>query len=162
MPFYLFGILNAYLAQNEKVKSVFQKLTENNILKVIMLIIGGFFIILVVDRPEVWEKVLGFELGLARTGMFIGLYLFMFWGIFGGGKPRKTMIHKISALSIGALLIGGLVVSSSYWSGLTFPYLDGLFLLEYTLTNYLISLPVGAFVAALIWPKPAKEETVII
>jgi peptidoglycan/LPS O-acetylase OafA/YrhL len=60
LPFYLFGVLNAYFAQNEKIKGLFQKLTENNILKFILLALGSFFILLVVYRPEVWDQVLGF------------------------------------------------------------------------------------------------------
>ena len=58
---------------------------------------------------------LGFELGLARTGMFIGVYFFMFWGMFDG-KIRKTYLHKFSSLSLGVLLIGGIIVSSSFWA----------------------------------------------
>ncbi len=47
--------------------------------------------------------------------MFIGVYFFMFWGMFDG-KVRKTYLHKFSSLSLGVLLIGGIVVSSSFWA----------------------------------------------
>jgi hypothetical protein len=87
--------------------------------------------------------------------MFIGLYLFMFWGMFGG-KAQKTLLHKISALSIGALLIGGIVIGSAFWSGQSLPYLDSQYLLQYTITNYLIAFPVGALIAAVVWPKPPQ------
>lgn len=116
MPFYLLGVFNAYLAHSEKFKTTLQKLTENNILRVILLAVGVFFSMLVVDRPEVWEKVLGFELGLARTGFFIGIYLLMFCSMFGG-KVKKTIIHKLSSLTLGVLLIGGIVISSAFWGG---------------------------------------------
>lgn len=138
-----------------------QKLTENNVLRAILLIVGAVIIVLVVDRPEVWDKVLGFQLGLSRTGVFVGMYFMMFGGIFGG-KARKTYIHKLSALSLGVLLMGGIVVGSSFWGSETFPYLDGSYLLQYTITNLLIAIPVGGFIAALVWPKPPKQESITI
>lgn len=98
---------------------------------------------------------MGFELGLARTGMFIGLYLFMFWGIFGS-RVRKTYIHKLSTLSVGILLMGGLITLSSFWRGESFPYLDIKFLMYFTLVNYLLSVIFGGFITALIWDKPRK------
>ena len=116
---------------------------------------------LVVDRPEVWDEILGFELGLSRTGIFFGMYLLMFCGIFGG-KVVKTAIHKMSSLSLGVLMMGGIVIASAFWGGMSFPYIDGQYLLQYTIVNYLISLPVGAFIAAMIWPKPAKIETITL
>jgi hypothetical protein len=127
----------------------------------ILLGFGVFFILLVVDRPEVWDQVLGLELGLSRTGIFIGIYLLMFCGIFGG-RVTKTTIHKMSSLSLGVMMIGGIVIGGAFWGGMSFPYIDGQYLLQYTIVNYLISLPVGAFIAALIWPKPAKIETVTL
>lgn len=110
---------------------------------------------LVAYRPEVWETVLGFELGLARTGMFIGVYFLMFWGMFDG-KVRKTNIHKIGSLSLGILLMGGIIVSSAFWSRETFPYLDSYFLLSNTITSYLIAWMFGSLIAVLVWPKPTK------
>ena len=59
MPFYLLGTLNAYFAYDEKTKAILQKLTQNNILRVVFLCLGAFFILLVVDRPEIWDKILG-------------------------------------------------------------------------------------------------------
>lgn len=118
-------------------------------------------ICLVAYRPEVWENVLGFELGLARTGMFIGVYCLVFSRMFDGGV-RKTNIHKVSSLSLGALLFGGIIVAGSFWSRETFPYLDNYFLVSYTITNYLLGIFFGALLAALVWPKPAKEEAITI
>jgi hypothetical protein len=60
MPFYLLGTLNAYFAYNEKTKAILQKLTENNIFRVILLGLGTFLVLLVVNRPEIWNNILGF------------------------------------------------------------------------------------------------------
>lgn len=59
-------------------------------------------------------------------------------------------------------MMGGIVIASAFWGGMSFPYIDGQYLLQYTIVNYLISLPVGAFIAAMIWPKPAKIETITL
>ena len=153
MPFYLFGTLNAYLAQNDRIKLSLQKTAQNKIVRIVGLFLGSFLIILVAWRPEIWEKILGFELGLARTGMFLGVYILLFSGMFGG-TVRKTLIHRWASLSLGALLIGGIVVSSSYWCNFSFPYLDGQYLLATTIPNTIISLAVGGFLAILILRKP--------
>jgi hypothetical protein len=128
LPFYLFGTLNAYLAQNDSIKISLQKTAQNKIVRIASLFLGSFLIILVAWRPEVWENILGFELGLARTGMFLGVYILLFSGMFGG-SVRKTLIHRWAILSFGGLLIGGIVVGSSYWCYFSFPYLDGKYLL---------------------------------
>ena len=60
MPFYLLGTLNAYFAYNEKTKAILQNLTENNIFRVILLCLGTFLVLLVVNRPELWDNILGF------------------------------------------------------------------------------------------------------
>jgi hypothetical protein len=100
-------------------------------------------------------------LGLSRTGIFLGMYLLMFCGIFGG-KPRKTYLHKLSALSLGVLMMGGIVIAGGFWGGLTFPYIDGQYLLETTITNCLIALPLGVIIAAMVWKKPPKEEPITL
>lgn len=56
------------------------------------------------------------------------MYLLMFGGIFGG-KVVKTTIHKMSSLSLGVMMIGGIVIASAFWGGMTFPYIDGQYLL---------------------------------
>jgi len=90
------------------------------------------------------------ELGLAKTGMFVGLYLILFWDMFGG-KMNKSMIHHMATLSKGVLLIGGLVVASYYWGAYTLPYLDRGYMLTTTIANLMIAIPVGAFLLALLW-----------
>ena len=72
-----------------------QKLTGNVYLRGFGIILGSFLMGLIVVRPSVWQNVLSFELGLAKTGMFLGVYLLMFWGMFGG-KSRLTTIHRVS------------------------------------------------------------------
>lgn len=153
MPFYLFGTLNAFLAQSDSIKIRLQKTAQNKIVRIVSLFLGSFLIILVAWRPEIWEKILGFELGLARTGMFLGVYILLFSGMFGG-SPQKTLIHRWATLSFGGLLIGGIVVGSSYWCYFSFPYLDGQYLLSTTVPNTLISLATGGFLVILIFPKP--------
>jgi hypothetical protein len=44
------------------------------------------------------------------------MYLIMFGGIYGG-KVRKTYLHKLSSLSLGVLMIGGVVIGSAFWGG---------------------------------------------
>lgn len=55
LPFYLLGSVNAYLSINSKTKHILTRLTENNILKFIALIIGTVIIFLVVLRPSIWD-----------------------------------------------------------------------------------------------------------
>jgi hypothetical protein len=55
LPFYLLGSFNAYLSINSKTKHILSRLTENNILKIIALIIGTVIIFLVILRPSVWN-----------------------------------------------------------------------------------------------------------
>ena len=47
--------------------------------------------------------------------MFIGVYFFMFWGMFDG-KIRKSNLYKFSSLSLGVLVAGGIIVSGSFWA----------------------------------------------
>ena len=115
LPFYLLGSVNAYLSINSKTKHILSQLTENTILKFVALIVGTVIIFLVILRPSVWDGVLGFELGLARTGFFVGTYMFMFWGMFSE-KVQKTNIHKLSELNLGVLLMGGIIIGSCFWS----------------------------------------------
>jgi hypothetical protein len=156
MPYYLIGVLNGYLTANQKVKETLQKFTANKCFRMTGITVGMFLILLIVVRPAVWEGELGFELGLAKSGMFLGVYLLMFWTMFGG-QVVKTVIHRIAILSKGALLMGGLVVGSYFWGLLSFPYLDNYFLLDVTIANYFIAFPFGALVIALLWPRPRKE-----
>ena len=93
--------------------------------------------------------------------MFFALYLLMFWTMFGG-QVVKTKIHRAATLSKGILLMGGMVVASYFWSGYTLPYLDSNYLMNTTIANILISIPSGILVTALIWPRPQKEEQLIL
>lgn len=117
--------------------------------------------ILVLFRPSVWDGELGFELGLAKTGMVLGVYLLMFWSMFRM-QMRTTVIHRVATLSKGALLVGGLVVSSYFWGAYSLPYLDRLYLVSVTIANIFIAFPVGSLVIALVWPRPRKEEQIIL
>jgi hypothetical protein len=93
--------------------------------------------------------------------MFLSLYLLIFWSMFGN-QTKTTVIHRLATLSKGIMLIGGVVVASFYWAGLTFPYLDQNYLLQISLTNLLIAIPVGVLLSAWFWPKPKKEEQPIL
>ena len=93
--------------------------------------------------------------------MFLAFYLMMFWNMFGG-QVLKTSIHRFATLSKGILLMGGIVVSSYFWAGYTLPYLDCNYLFNTTVANLLISIPVGILVTALVWPRPEKEEQLIL
>lgn len=106
--------------------------------------------VVVVVRPSLWEGELAFELGLAKTGMFLGVYMLMFWTMFGE-ITRKTAVHRAATLSKGALLLGGIAVSSFFWAGYTFPYLDSGYLLSTSLANLFIVFPIGGLIIALIW-----------
>lgn len=85
--------------------------------------------------------------------MFLGVYILLFSGMFGG-SARKTLIHRWAVLSLGGLLIGGMVVSSSFWCNFSFPYLDGQYLLTSTIANTIISLCIGGFITIIILPRP--------
>lgn len=85
----------------------------------------------------------------------------MFWTMFGGSM-RKTVIHRLATLSKGALLMGGMVVSSYFWASYTFPYLDRDYLFNTTISNIFISIPAGGLVLALFWPRPRKEDHIIL
>jgi hypothetical protein len=85
--------------------------------------------------------------------MFLGVYLFLFWEMFGG-TARRTCLHKYSSLCFGGLMIGGIVVGSNYWSLQSFPYLDGKYLFDTTLTNALLGCLVGGLIVVLVWKKP--------
>ena len=95
-------------------------------------------------------------------GMFIGVYLLMFWTMFGDNRMRMTGIHRVSALMKGTMLLGGIVVGSYFWGSYTFPYLDSPYLTNTTLANLLIGIPVGALLLALLTPKPTKEEQILL
>ena len=91
----------------------------------------------------------------------MAVYLLMFWNMFGD-RSRTTLIHRLATLSKGVLLIGGVVISSFYWGGFTFPYLDESYLLRTTISNLFVGIPVGAVLAALFWERPQKEESIIL
>lgn len=91
----------------------------------------------------------------------MGIYLIIFGAMFGS-KPQKTLIHRFSSLSLGALLIGGIVVSSSFWCNFSFPYLDSQFLLTETIPNTIISSLFGGFILILILPRPPKQEETLL
>ena len=98
---------------------------------------------------------------MAKTGMFLAIYFLMFWTMFGG-QVIKTSLHRAATLSKGVLLMGGIVVSSYFWAGYTLPYLDKNYLFGVTIANLLISIPAGILVTALIWPRPPKEEQMLL
>lgn len=100
-------------------------------------------------------------MGLAKTGIVVGAYLLMFWSMFGV-QMRATTIHRVATLSKGALLVGGLVVASYFWGSYTLPYVDRLYLFSITITNILIAVPVGSLIIALVYPRPRKEEQIIL
>ena len=93
--------------------------------------------------------------------MFLGVYLLSFWSMFGQ-IVKKTVIHRLATLSKGILLMGGIIIGSYFWAGYTFPYLDRSYLLNTTLGNLFIAIPVGSFLIALFWPRPKKEEQLIL
>ena len=138
-----------------------KNLTTNKFLRVAGIVIGMALMVLVVIRPSVWYGELSFELGLAKTGMFLAIYFLMFWTMFGG-QVIKTSLHRAATLSKGVLLMGGIVVSSYFWAGYTLPYLDKNYLFGVTIANLLISIPAGILVTALIWPRPPKEEQMLL
>lgn len=155
MPYYLIGVINGYLAAHPKSKDTLYKFTKNQWFRLTAIAVGISLIVLIMVRPSVWEEELGFELGLAKSGMFLGVYLLMFWTMFGG-QVVKTVLHRMATLSQGALLLGGMVVSSYFWGLLSLPYLDNFFLLDVTISNLLIALGVGSVLIALVWPRPRK------
>ena len=73
-----------------------------------------------------------------------------------GNQSKTTLIHRLATLSKGVMLVGGLVVSSFFWAGYSFPYLDKNYLLETSITNVAIAVPVGILLSAWFWPKPKK------
>ena len=100
-------------------------------------------------------------MGLSKTGVVLVAYFLMFWSMFGA-QMRTTVIHRIATLSKGALLVGGLVVSSYFWASYTLPYVDRLYLFSITISNILIAVPVGSLIIALVYPRPRKEEQIIL
>ena len=116
---------------------------------------------MVVIHPSLWKEELTFELGLAKTGMFVGVYLLLFWDMFAG-KMGKSVIHRVATLSKGVLLMGGLAVASYYWGAYTLPYIDSSYLTNTTIANLLIAIPAGSFLLALLWERPKKEEHIIL
>ena len=93
--------------------------------------------------------------------MFLGVYLLIFWDMFGG-KMNKSVIHRMSTLSKGVLLMGGLAASCYFWGAYTLPYLDSEYLLTTTVANLMIAIPVGALLLALLWERPKKEEHIVL
>ena len=100
-------------------------------------------------------------MGLAKMGIFLGIYLLMFWNMFGNFM-FKSVIHRTATLSKGIMLMGGIVVASYFWAGYTLPYLDHNYLFNTTIANLLISIPAGILVTALVWPRPKKEEQIVL
>lgn len=93
--------------------------------------------------------------------MFAGVYLLLFWSMFGG-TVRKTLLHQWASLCLGILLMGGIVVSSCYWCNFSFPYLDDIYLFETTIPNTLISVLAGGFLTVLLLPRPEKQEELLL
>ena len=162
LPYYLFGVLNGYLSYNEQTKTTMNNLTKNVYLRIIGIVIGLSLISLILIHPSLWQDELGFELGLSKMGMFLGFYLLMFWTMFSQPTMRTTNIHRFSVLMKGGMMIGGMVVGSFFWGSYTFPYLDSGYLTNTTLANVAIGGTVGAFVLALMWPRPKKEEQIML
>ena len=77
-------------------------------------------------------------------------------------QPNKTTLHRLGGLALGSLLMAGIVAGCSYWSREAFPYLGNSFLNKYTLSNMFITIGVGGFLAAVVWPKPKKDEDVVV
>jgi hypothetical protein len=60
MPYYLLGLINGYLATNDKTKETLRKLTRNKIFRVIGICLGFSIMVLIVVRPSIWEGELSF------------------------------------------------------------------------------------------------------
>ena len=54
MPYYIFGIINGYWAQNQKSKETMQNLTGNKYFRMAAVLIGTIIITVVIIRPSVW------------------------------------------------------------------------------------------------------------
>lgn len=62
---------------------------------------------------------------------------------------NKTKIHKLSNLTYGIILCIGMVIACGFWGLNFFPYVDGMNLLQYSLTYLLISIAVGGPLAVI-------------
>ena len=161
MPYYLLGVLFAYLAYNPHIKGAVAIFLKRVILRIILAVVAIGLIILIVLMPSVWEGSLGLEFGLARTGMFLA-FLFLTAPSIFDPQPNKTILHRVAGLALGSLLMGGIVVGCSFWTREAFPYLDNAFLNKYTLSNMFLTVGVGGVLAAIAWPKPKKDEVVVL
>lgn len=106
------------------------------------ILVAFSLLILIVARPGVWEHSLGLELAFCRIGVMISFLIF-FLNSLAQDDIYTSSVHRLSRLTYGIILSIGMVTASGFWGINTFLYIDGINLLQSSLTYLLISIAVG-------------------
>jgi hypothetical protein len=139
----LFGVTFSFIFQKESVRSFVRTYySDNSPVFTSFIVVAFALIIFIILRPGVWDNALALELAFCRLGIMISFLIF-FLSSMASQEMRVTSIHRLSKLTYSIILWIGLITSCGFWGLNTFAYVDGINLLQSSLTYLLISTAVG-------------------